>query len=108
MKLLARIMYCTYFPVNHGIMYMLITATRSWLNTIYWRLLTSLHGIWKCVEQSPPKSEFTQNVLHKIFSRESVPLPFVMDSYTHVSAKHLYDWLKGLDCRQLSAASRHP
>lgn len=57
---------------------------------------------------SSPSAEFTQQALRKVFSHEGVPTALVTDNGTHFSAKSLEDWLKGLGCRHLFTAPRHP
>ncbi|KER28078.1 hypothetical protein T265_04991 [Opisthorchis viverrini] len=55
-----------------------------------------------------PNSEFTQYALRKLFSREGVPIVLVTDNGSHFTAKPLKYWLKGLGCRHLFTAPRHP
>ncbi|GAA56018.1 hypothetical protein CLF_109660, partial [Clonorchis sinensis] len=55
-----------------------------------------------------PSAEFTQQALRKVFSHEGVPTVLVTDNGTHFTAKFLEEWLKGLGCRHLFTAPRHP
>ncbi|GAA57509.1 hypothetical protein CLF_112823 [Clonorchis sinensis] len=55
-----------------------------------------------------PSAEFTQQALRKVFSRDSAPTVLVTDNGIHFAAKSLEEWLKGLGCRYLFTAPRHP
>ena len=53
-------------------------------------------------------ADFTKAVFRKLFSREDIPLVLVTDNGTHFTADHLVTWVKGLGCRHLLTAPRHP
>jgi hypothetical protein len=53
-------------------------------------------------------AEFTQHALRKTFAREGVPFALVTDNGTHFTAQSLKEWLRGLGCRHLFTAPRHP
>ena len=55
-----------------------------------------------------PIAQFTQQALRKLFSREGVPIVLVTDNGTHFNSKEFEEWLKGIDCRHLFTAPRHP
>ncbi|KER29820.1 hypothetical protein T265_03616 [Opisthorchis viverrini] len=55
-----------------------------------------------------PSAEFTQQALREVFNHEGVPTVLVTDNGTHFTAKFLEEWLKGLGCRHLFIAPRHP
>jgi Integrase zinc binding domain/Integrase core domain len=53
-------------------------------------------------------AEFTQYALRKVFSREGVPNVLVTDNGTHFTANSIEEWLRGIGCRHLFTAPRHP
>ncbi|KER27231.1 hypothetical protein T265_05696 [Opisthorchis viverrini] len=55
-----------------------------------------------------PSTEFPQQALRKVFGHEGVPTVLVTDNGTHFTAKFLEERLKGLRCRHLFTAPRHP
>jgi hypothetical protein len=53
-------------------------------------------------------SDFTIQALRKTFSREGVPQVLVTDNGSHFTAEKVTSWLKGVGCRHLLTAPRHP
>ncbi|KER24566.1 hypothetical protein T265_07798 [Opisthorchis viverrini] len=79
------------------------------LNKYYALVVVDSYSRWTEVFlTTSPSSEFTQYALRKLFSREGVPIVLVTDNGSHFTAKSLEYWLKGLGCRHLFTAPRHP
>ncbi|TNN16866.1 hypothetical protein EWB00_000088, partial [Schistosoma japonicum] len=52
--------------------------------------------------------DFTIQVLRKVFSREGLPSVLVTGNRPHFSAESSTTWLKGIGCKYLCTAPRHP
>ncbi len=55
-----------------------------------------------------PNADFTVKALRKLFSREGVALTLVTDNGAHFTAQSIETWLKGIGCRHVFTAPRHP
>ena len=55
-----------------------------------------------------PNSDFTMQALRKTFSREGIPHVLVTDNGSHFAAHSVKEWLKGIGCKHLLTAPRHP